>query len=1209
MNQTKDIIKNYYPKSNKYFILYNDILDQDIKMNRYEATKYKKLLKYQVSDDYFYTKIYPRDYKNMEILPLQIMENNVNKIHYFPRIVLKTFINNITETLNILEPYYNKYPNGIVIDKPKLRDLFKMHNQNQFIAEDYKYIYQVDKTLINSFDNILQVANIFYDKTFINKYKIRNVFIPCNNLKDYKPSILLNLTDEYINKNSIGSTLILDIDYFIKYLTHLENTNIIGKNTIGKTIINLFNRIYNNNILTTLELEYDLEYKPTYGFKKNHIDMLINVINEYYLHYLNVSKYSKKIAKLDIKDAESCMNIRNKFNNILEKDILNGYINNNIDINRLYNKFKKMYDILSACHFKLQGLDSFQDKNMKNYKYDNCENRSFTPPDEPKSLMLNTCDTILKEFKLVNDDKLNDTLKRHINNKISELKESGNYANPGNFASLPQYEWSEEDMQRFKAYEYNLIYMPEWIKYVLDNDFDSANNYKQVILGKVYNRTFLDFNVGCNIIFSSRPFVQSEYMSMIAWSVPVNKVTIACLMKKDMIFPFRIIELVPAIIKYPKLAPNEEYNIYIGSILSRFEELQRVEHQMVYLNYDNNGLRFTNNKNSASYHYSVSDSSFSVTYIELTMLMYLEQDLGIKPYFYKIKNTNLNSDPSVLVSRYSPEEIINKYNALGFNGLEIINTLEQVTLKRDEYKNFYYETINTSQNTMQNKNYHSQNNDRLNYKKHNLKGGDKGSNIINQLTRNKVKNILEHQNISNNETLIMTNIYDNINITYKWDVIFSYQNKLINNKIFSYKKYQKHINKLAILNNKFGSQMGKMCNLMSKFLFIKMYSRDINYFYIKNGEGNFLTQNITKNVNDYEKNILKLLDTYNLHSILKYNINDMLSFVFYMWFDDYNIFSSEENVALLSKNCKILDGLMFYNKHHSSIKNIDFYLFTYSVHENIIKENTTYLNDNNINYTVIEKPVILLEPIKNKKYSVLIIDYILYIGKLNNYRSNVYMYGLISCLNYLFNTLIIGGTLILYMPIISSLMGFHFISYLSSLFDEIIFSSRVDNCIPSLMIVILKNYKGTLNINEFDNLVTEIKKYNLDDGYNYRATNIKEIKKLGLEIENKKTNQSEKYLTNIVSPINTESLDYLYNAYKTFTNQIFIKQYKFLKNIELLYNNINNPEYISLHILNSLNYAIAIAIKYDLELNDDLKKARAKENYIYNISKYDLDFK
>src|SRR5690606_6436162 len=110
----------------------------------------------------------------------------------------------------------------------------------------------------------------------------------------------------------------------------------------------------------------------------------------------------------------------------------------------------------------------------------------------------------------------------------------------------------------------------------------------------------------------------------------------------------------------------------------------------------------------------------------------------------------------------------------------------------------------------------------------------------------------------------------------------------------------------------------------------------------------------------------------------------------------------------------------------------------------------------------------------------------------------------------------------------------------------ITFASYVDYCLPALMIIILKNYNGSLNDNELKKLVIELKKYDLEDGQNYLPTNDKEIKKLNLNIIN---NDHTKYLINIIDPINIDSLDYLYNAHKTFTNEIITKQYKFLKNI------------------------------------------------------------
>jgi hypothetical protein len=230
---------------------------------------------------------------------------------------------------------------------------------------------------------------------------------------------------------------------------------------------------------------------------------------------------------------------------------------------------------------------------------------------------------------------------------------------------------------------------------------------------------------------------------------------------------------------------------------------------------------------------------------------------------------------------------------------------------------------------------------------------------------------------------------------------------------------------------------------------------------------------------DYNKLIIKKQDKYgfiykiqnklikNDNIIVSYNFSHRLSLFTYSLLKSHNIYVENDKVLIYAQNHYILDGLVFYLKYRKIVclKNIHISLKEWfeksqtDTKTHIIHFN--YVKSNHIDTTFVTSPEATPVIIKSK---LVFIDIII---RLSNfyYRLNYNLQILFHYLEYGLQSLISGGTLVLYIPIITNKIVYDFICDLATHFEESkILIQPVEDVYPIFYIVLLKGYKETYPI-------------------------------------------------------------------------------------------------------------------------------------------------
>jgi len=534
-----------------------------------------------------------------------------------------------------------------------------------------------------------------------------------------------------------------DIDYYkterydntsFKYIYQLSEFPIKNLVTIKKFLINMPNTfvhifipfVVQNNMeehITLTQHKYyqniQLASEDLFMIKIKNILQDLNKENEYGKLIYNLLLFFESLNLQEIKNVHSSkINIlwsynNNKLlknfekrNNKLQK--LNEFIemNPDIDCEKFYLNYFNEYDyvekvtsaeiinkdILNACLYKTYNLKSMLDINK--YKSKNFINIC------PSLKFNNSTDTFFG----------NQTINYHLNceNVIDSVKNPiiadgiKNYIKYLlNKSNTNEIKFNKENISDFKLYE---NYMPEWVKNIIDNNFDQAYENKQLFLGDLY---YIRKIKRCNIIAKSAfvnlyPVINDKATLIsiedISWNLDTNKTILTCIMNNNLIFPIRFIININKISTYGSISNNIDENyIFLGNVITKInivtrENSEKYYNTFLFLNKETLNIVPYNFRGNNTFHNIPGTDNFKVTYVELETLLYYGADYGINLHFYMIAETEDKENQTILVSKYSKEELLIKYNEIGLydsvTNKQIVDELKEFILYKNYNKRF-----------------------------------------------------------------------------------------------------------------------------------------------------------------------------------------------------------------------------------------------------------------------------------------------------------------------------------------------------------------------------------------------------------------------------------------------------------------------------------------------------------------------------------------
>ncbi|ARF10724.1 hypothetical protein Hokovirus_2_251 [Hokovirus HKV1] len=901
----------------------------------------------------------------------------------------------------------------------------------------------------------------------------------------------------------------------IEFITNNKNLENIDK---GYIIYNLFFAAGNLSLLKKEEFAKN----ATTGLNTEELKLLLDIRKN------NIQKYIRLLKGLDTNCEDQLLN----FVNIL------GKIQNINDFLENYQYYFLEYDKLRR---KLILCEDIQKLFLNEDDYDNikdeCNNTIFHKQDLIDYQYTDACEDFAKYIKT-------DIVKNNLLDYIKkQRKNTSNYKYDPNI----QIEFFEE-------------YMPEWYKFIENKQFEEAYKVRQTLLGENSKTTYLKY---CSLMYRSDPFFpMSINLSYVSWDETVNKLVISCLLQKDIIFPIKLIGDIH-VTRYKKTDITDA-DVLLFSYVKIIKQNNKtsLDHKLLYYNKIAKGfINTTNFRGLGTYNFD--SEAFKVLYTEISLLYYFEQDQGIKLHYYRI-NTN-----NVLVSKYNFDEIYKKYIELGFTIEEtdrILNKLEQVEIKRDHNKFFYFEEI----------------------KKTNQEGGKINLDDIKISYKS-----LQQQVIPLNK------------ISTTFDIKFSLESKLFDKEIFPIKKYFKLLKKRKHLNNKMGDNFFLYENLGYFFGFLLpmqnyVHTHDkahdskyklLTYRNLLNSNPENKKSLSFKNLTINNPKIKKIFDSIekNNFSIVKYSPYTFM-FSLSTFLNKYCNIGKNDNILILCKTAFMPRTMQLYD-----FKNMVICNYTYNIMNTFFEKSIDAFVEENknvykhsINESFDMKCIKSInEKIKdhNIPISVGLIDLWINHEKITSGRGTLCLQINLSCIYVVLSNLIIGGDLFIHYPYITNKLVYNFFIYIASLFENSkIISTYLHNSFS--IILYYKSYLGNFDFDKFKEIIEKMYLYDASAGLNYQVTNTNE--KYLLNIEDANVIHGN-YLKSIV--VCEESSDLLYYLYKQMITTV-IKQYtQVLNNAYYIYKNREDKTIMKNIIKKNLKYSykFAIANKFELDPNISFK--------------------
>lgn len=560
-------------------------------------------------------------------------------------------------------------------DLPSPIDIFKMQanvmSTDPGKASTRPYLYQTDPQVREHVKRVNEVVARI-DKDIGNPVDSKRniIFIP------YLPGVPIGNIETHSQYKNVS---ICNNREFVSKLKDLFPDKYI-RGTILRDIgwnMELYDQLTDDDLDTIVERQK----KDLYGLTKKDIAEYLVAKNKALKKEVEESENSKYSPKSNCKDIFDKMIETLSDSSVIDADMSS--------VNReLRDCWARSLEFQELINHKI-GMDLEPKNSTYDAIYKICSKTDmiFSPWDRVSKPTFYDCDRIL------------DTIKDpHLKNKLGEILKNANdkYPNPYtdenlNMTPYVQYPY---DVSSFGEY-----YMPEWYGKIIDDKLDEAFNKRPIILGiSPTNRTLSN----CSLIARGNPFFKIVLnISDISYNITQNQAIISCLLNRtDLIFPIHIyLPEINSISIYSPFVSSEP--ILLGSFLirasgKRFANKTRYYQIFVYFDTKKKMLKLTNFRANELVPGTIMEH-IRIVYRELNTLMYSEQDLGIKLYWYKVKN-----DPDrYLISHLNITEIKKEYrqrydSMFKKNGVdveEIINALIPCRIRKDRNKRFVIEPI------------------------------------------------------------------------------------------------------------------------------------------------------------------------------------------------------------------------------------------------------------------------------------------------------------------------------------------------------------------------------------------------------------------------------------------------------------------------------------------------------------------------------------
>lgn len=602
------------------------------------------------------------------------------------------------------------------------------------------------------------------------------------------------------------------------------------------------------------------------------------------------------------------------------------------------------------------------------------------------------------------------------------------------------YDHATKDCPTTSNFQLNFELMPEWVNSfnMLQKDNSDKNKQeimynRQLVLGDLYSVTEKLQN--CSHMLLSDPWYQLiGGVQNLSWSFSVNKMILACLVKKNIKFPVRIEMQSDKVQMYRPYDVNEmKDSLFLGTLLfkvkgERTNLTNRYYELFVYYHLKKQKVLMYNIRGNEVVPGTVNDH-VRVFYIELNVLKYYSEDVdpNIQLYYYQKQGSS-----TYYVSKMSPSEIDNK-------------DLHQVFLTKDPVtKEFYFL-------------------EKLDFQK----GGTNtwpNTKTVDLSTTNSYKFATEYS-------------------SKKYDFSEDYPKELLNT----------YVNSLTDLTTRLGDSF-YVYDAVLRPLFIQsdaLKKVDVNIDIVG-------IRQYTTDWSNISKKIAKLIKEHKLQSILSYPFESTVSLLWFDVLTRFSLINKESNILVVSKNGFGLDTILYYQKFvNYSFKNKNIFTCLYyydpkldgGFTRDLLKRNkidyhnfTDPLNMNTVNY--INKKI-------KKKIDFAFIDLNTVIPELKFVRTNYAFQTILPSITVAVQNLAIKGNILLYIPDISNIQVFNFYVYLRQFFEEgfvyensfVYWQSHFNN-------IVLKGYKGGVNIDQLEKIIIKMFECDPTGGLNYNSDSL-----------------------------------------------------------------------------------------------------------------------
>jgi len=757
--------------------------------------------------------------------------------------------------------------------------------------------------------------------------------------------------------------------------------------------------------------------------------------------------------------------------------------------------------------------------------------------------------------------------------------------------------------------EFDLLekFMPEWHEAVSNGDLQTAFNHRQMLVGDTNVTTFFR---NCTLFYRSDPFISKECdLPGLVHDIELNKIIVSCVAGREDVFPIRIVDgkYVENIKMYEPFK-FKDGDILLGSLSIKLKG-KRTDYKDRYYNnylYYNPNERFKLRPINFRSNVIIPGTIIEhvrVLYLEMNTLLYYEDDMKTKLYFYKFYNKD-RSNFDVFVSKYDKAQIQKKYES--FKSIENpdLEGLIPVTLEKDTDKKFKFREIASGA--------------QIGGGSESESGSESGS---------------EQEGTDYRFDFKCDDIKD-----YKWDIKSNDEPLVFDKDVFSISLYLEQLKLIDKFMKMAGSEVyDTKCTPIHYVKGVttptmaRMKQEDVKEIWKEKG---IEKKDTSGKMYDATLSLIKENQT-----ILAYNFESTLGIRIYRHLNSYLKPAYGSKYLIFSKNHYVLDGLLLYAKSvilKDISQDIAFYLYGYKYEP--FSKVTNYLDTNKVRYMMISEPMNdrWLDNQKIEKIDLSIIDIVIGIDDLLSIRYAYLFQSQLPPIVLSLKNLSVGGSMILNTCLIPNKMVFNFISFVSCFFEQSFVSEFAESELHAtgqivFSFIIFKKFKGCdqQNINKMLELNRIMYEFDETGGYGFDVKDpyIRRMFELDREdvVRNKKekdidkdkdtdddyveadkpnadkpnadkpkpkpntadtkVKRATKYVTSIIG-IDSSRIAEQYKAYKEYTKMMCLGSIRNFSNRLSIFMNKHNKEYTDMTCSNAKAMAIFLARKYDMPLLD-----------------------